>query len=130
MKIWYPVSCSDLKNVSVPDYIHRCNTSLPKLRQLLIRQMDRSKIMTYQDKLNNLQYVDRVTNVNLQAVMMQYVNSLSCHFDTTNCKCYFDIPHSIRAIGTRNSLNYIIRLIEYGNDDIPPMYWIRQSYDK
>ena len=130
MKIWYPISCSDLDNVNVPDYIHMCNVSLSKLRQVLIQHIDRSKIVLYQTKLSKLPYINKLTNLNLYSIMMQYINSLSCHFDTTNNKCYFAVPHGTRAIGTANTLNFIVRLIEYGNDSIPPMYWIRRSYTK
>ena len=56
------------------------------------------------------------------------MSSLQCSYDLTTSKCYFYVPDNIRCIGTTNQLNYVIRLIEYGTDQIPPMNWIRHSY--
>ena len=58
------------------------------------------------------------------------MNNLNCFYNANQGKCYYSVSDSIKCIGTNNNLNYLIRLCEYGNDIVPPLNWIRHSYNK
>ena len=62
------------------------------------------------------------------SIVNQYINSLTCYYDTSAEKCYYTISDLIKINGTNMSLSKLIQIIEFGDKGIPPMNWIRHSY--
>ena len=130
MRIWCPVKRFEKENI--PQFINRCNTYLSQFRMILqsninIPSMKRiEKILKERDFLL---FVNKERFSILQT-LNQYISSLNCYYDESENKCYFDIAGITRCINTKNSLQFVIRLIEFGNDIVPPTNWIRHSYVK
>ena len=66
--------------------------------------------------------------ISVERICDQYINQLRCTYDVTSGYCYYYIPNTIRCVGTNSCLLDVIRLIEYGNNYVPPMNWVRHSY--
>jgi hypothetical protein len=67
-------------------------------------------------------------DINIMAIINLYINRLYCYYDYYECQCYYKVSDLIRCPNTKNSLNKVIRIIEYGTLDIQPLFWLRKSY--
>ena len=128
MKIWYPLNFAESKCKTVPDYLLKCQLGLYTFRLCLRHNLNNLKWTALTDKLKEVETINFTKDIKAITIANQYMSSLQCSYDLTTSKCYFYVPDNIRCIGTTNQLNYVIRLIEYGTDQIPPMNWIRHSY--
>jgi hypothetical protein len=131
MRIWYPLEKSSGEDVS--SYIAKCRLSISILNICINNCINRpslKRIETIIKGKNLLDFIRNKESFSIFAVINQFENTLHCYYDTATNRCFFDTPRLIKAINTRNSLDYVIRLIEFGNQDIPPTNLIRHSYMK
>lgn len=127
MKIWMPVNQEQSKKPNIESYVFSCNLYLYRLRSILFAHMIKTKWKIFEQKLNESDSDELKSLKNVESIPLQYMNSLKCFLDRDLAKCYFAVPEKIRCNGSSLSLDKVVRLAEYGNDDIPPMNWIRHS---
>lgn len=131
MKIWYPISFEQSKNNNINLYNAMCLFDLYRFKNILKNNLSlvNTKLPGIQIRLNEcpLVKVNNEITFNINAILNRYINSLTCKCDNSS-RCYYYVPDIVRCPGAENSLNFVIRLIEYGNDTIPPLNWIRHSY--
>lgn len=129
MKLWVPITSNQFKYTN--EYINYCNVKLQELKILLKTRLDNNKLSTRKNSLlesNSIIWLPNTINFNLNSITDTYIKRLYCSLDRANNHCYYTIPIGIRCPGTKTSLDTVIRLIEFGNDIIPPMNWIRHTY--
>jgi hypothetical protein len=128
MKIWYPQTLDESKCKNVPDYLFKCQASVYLFKLCLRRNINNLKWNILNDKLKKIESINFVRDIKAISIANQYISSLQCSYDYHSTRCYFYVPDNVRCIGTTTPLNYVIRIIEYGSDEIPAMNWIRHSY--
>lgn len=132
MKIWYPINLEQSKKDNVSLYTTMCYLNMCRfkgiLRDTLYTLNTRLPSMEKRLKESELLTIDNEMKFSIKKILNQYINSLTCKFDNGSARCYYYIPDMIKCYDTRQSLNFVIRLIEYGNETIPPLNWIRHSY--
>lgn len=129
MRILYPVSFNESNYSTIEEYITKCNFDLVLLKSILRQNINKSRwnALNYRlHKCNQIKF--NRSNKSIISNALQYINGLQCYFDSNLNRCYYQVSDLIRGFGTLTSLNFIIRVIEYGILDIPPMNWIRHSY--
>jgi hypothetical protein len=92
-----------------------------------IPQLKRIENILKNKKILEFTNIDKFS---ITKVINQYLNSLMCSYDYKDNQCYFDVPKICKCIDTTNDLSFVIRLIEFGNNNIPPTNLIRNSYFK
>lgn len=132
MKIWYPISFEDSGEDQLYLYIAKCSLSTVLLKSILRSNINSPRWGMLTDKLKkssiiNVQNKDRFNAVQIPN---QYISYLTCSYDYTECKCYYAVADNVRCTFTTTPLNDVVKLVEFGNDSIPPMNWIRHSYAK
>lgn len=132
MKLWYPYKYDSEEYSSIELYILKCSTSITLLRSCLLQSVNKTRIASMQGRIDNcsaIHYTDN-TKFSLQSILNLYISSLQCKYDSSSLTCYFAISDIIKCPHTMDSLNYIIRLVEYGNDEIPPLHWLNDGYNR
>ena len=132
MKIWYPIQYEPDDYTGVQDYIQQCTVDGNVLKAILKNGMNNTRFTALQSKLDKCEAIHYTTEQRRSPITIanMYINSLQCFYDFGSYMCYYAVPDIVRCPNTTDSLNYVIRLIEYGNDEIPPMNWIRHSYEQ
>ena len=125
MKIWYPISLDTDNKQTKQDYIRQCLIDLYVFKQLLKKTMNYTRINSAQNKLKESTIIHTTEHFKLQEAMLKFVDCLSCHYDDDLCRCYYSVSDLVMCPRCEEKLNYVIRLVEFGNDSIPPMNWIR-----
>lgn len=118
-------------NESINDYYNKCNLWLIVFKQCLFNNINKSKLTHRNNLLTQvpcIDWVDNVTECSVITFINLYINKLSCYYDYFECCCYYKVPENIRCPGTKNSLNKIIRILEYGTLELPPLFWARKSF--
>lgn len=128
MKIWYPQTLDKSKCKGIPSYLLKCQADLFLLRLCLRHNINNLRWNDLNNRLKNCKSINFVKDIKAITIANQFISCLQCSYDNSSCKCYYYVPENIKCIGTTNTLNYVIRLIEFGNDEIPTMNWIRHSY--
>lgn len=132
MRLKYPKNFEESESNNITEYIRLCQIDMYRFKGILKQNINITRWKTLQHTFqdNNIVESTFVRKVNVFNIANQFINELCCSFDRINSYCYYYVPDTIRCVGTNTSLNKVIRLIEYGNDKIPPMNWIRHSYMK
>jgi len=130
MKIWYPKQYSQGDYENVQEYISKCQLDLFVLKDILNKNINLSRWNAINERLVQSQQLHIIDGRQVEAIEIakRYVYALTCYYDTAITKCYYDVPALLKCPNTVDSLRRIIRYIEFGFDDIPPMNWIRHSY--
>ena len=130
MKIWYPIQYDESKNGSTIMYIATCQVNLKIFKNILFRNILTTKWSALTDTLCETGIINNTFTRRFKAIQIaqQYVNNLRCYYDANLAKCYYMVPDSIKCVGTDLQLNKVIKLIEYGDKNVPPINWIRHSY--
>lgn len=130
MKLWYPEKFDSDKEANNSMYIWKCCLMLMSFKMILRNNINKSRWLSLDSRLKDLGVIqkDTIRNYSALDIANQYINNLSCHYDALQQQCYYSVSDLIKAVGTNYSLNNIIRLVEYGNKDIPPMNWLRHSF--
>lgn len=131
IKIWYPVKKSEDTNINA--YMIGCYMQLLAFKNILRSNINVSKWKALEPKLinNNLVRINKTTKLNILNIPNTYVNCLKCFFDPNLQRCYYAVSEFTKCPYSESiSLNFIIKLVEYGNESIPPLNWIRHSYSK
>ena len=119
-------------NEKVSSYISKCNMWLIVFKQILRQNINRQKLEVRKDilfKLPCLKWtVNSADDINMITIINLYINRLYCYYDYYECQCYYKVSDLIKCPNTKNSLNKVIRIIEYGTLDIQPLFWLRKSY--
>jgi hypothetical protein len=133
LQVRYPLNMAE-SDRDKQSYIRLCLLDLATFKIILRQYMNIPRLIALQgtfDKSKVLKTTFLRTNTKHTVLIAdQFINELRCRFDEQSGYCYYYIPRTIRCIGTNISLLYIIKLIEYGNDVIPPFGWISHSYLK
>ena len=132
MKIWYPIEYDVAKHHSVFGYVSMCRIDTALLQSILRNKINKTRWISYDTRLSSCKAIHKTAEnavINSLDLANRYINSLQCYYDIGKGCCYYSIPLMIRCPNTIDSLDYVIRLIEYGNDEIPPMHWIRDSVE-
>lgn len=132
MKIWYPINFAQSKEKDVSFYNTSCCLSLYRFKGILKNDLYRlnTRLPSMENRLKQCEAMN-VTNefrFNLKKILNYYIGCLTCKYDISSARCYYYVPDTVRCPDTSNSLNFVIRLVEYGNDTVPPLNWIRHSY--
>ena len=132
MKIWYPKRYDNSKTDNVNDYKRECGLGLQAFKAILRNNINSPRWGLLKQKLLTSKYimVNNQNAFNPVSIPNQYIAYLQCYYDYAENRCYYEVPDTVRCVGTTTSLNDVVKLIEYGNDTIPPMNWIRYSYLK
>ena len=130
MKIWYPIKFGEFESDNIQLYTMKCQTDLSSFRIFLRSNFNNLRWKLVPEKLKKVSNIQLLRDIKPNDIAIQYINSLQCRYDTSSGCCYYYVPDLVRCNGTTQSLNFVIRLIEYGNDDVTPMNWIRHSYIK
>lgn len=130
LRIRYPKNFSESKEYDVQSYIRTCNIDIYKLKGILKNNINKPKCNVVREKLlkHNILNTTFTKTISVDRICDQYINQLRCTYDVTSGYCYYYIPNTIRCVGTNSCLLDVIRLIEYGNNYVPPMNWVRHSY--
>ena len=128
MRIWYPKTSDSSK--SKRSYIFRCNVKLEVFKRILRKNMNIPKLDVRRDYLLNCELIEWTNTFNMSVVQIvnTYINKLYCVYDANELKCYYTIPKGTKCPFSNTELDYVIRLLEYGNNELPPLNWIRHSY--
>ena len=128
MKIWYPIECKEPESRQI--YISRCQSDLNELRKILRYNINKDKVMAIQHDITESTLFTINKDFSVKQTMELFVASLVCKYDTASSKCYYTVSDLVHCRGTNKSLNFMIRLFEFGNTIIPQLNWIRHSYVK
>jgi hypothetical protein len=130
LRLWFPKNFEESKKENINDYITECTIAINPLKMILRNNINISRWNLLTTKLINSEIVDVQNSYKFLArrIPLQYIDRLLVAYDTTTSKCYYYVPDMVRCQYTTNSLNDVVRLIEYGNNTIPPMHWLRDSY--
>lgn len=130
LKLWFPKNFEESKKENINDYITQCTIAINPLKTILRNNINISRWNLLTTKLIDSEIVDVENSYKFLArrIPLQYIDRLLVAYDTATSKCYYYVPDMVRCQYTTNSLNDIVRLIEYGNNRIPPMHWLRDSY--
>jgi hypothetical protein len=127
----YIIPIEKENNETVSEYYNKCSIMLISFRQILRNHINVGKLDARKQLLlsqPNIIWKVNDLNFNILLIINQYINSLQCFYDKRENKCYYSVPNIVRCIYTNTSLNTVIRTLEYGGGDMPPLYWIRPSY--
>lgn len=129
MKIWFPVSLSESGRESPTDYFLSCCLYLSRFKTILRSNILIVKWQVLDEKLKESDLLEDATEkFKATNIPNQFINNLNCGYDGYTEKCYYYVSNLVKCFGTSNNLNKLIDLCEFGNDDIPPINWIRHSY--
>ena len=132
LKLWFPKTMEESKQQTVPQYIAYCNIAMYSLKNILQANINTSRWNILTPKLveSNLVQIDNPLKFNARQIPNQFIVRLCCVYEPNLSKCYFCVPDTVKCRYTSNTLNQVIELVEFGNDVIPPMNWVRYSYQK
>lgn len=128
MKLWYPVACKNKSDVQV--YISICHAKLADFKRILRQNINKDKVKAIQAKIQESTVVTVTDSFSVAKTLETFINSLTCNYDTASRKCYYTVSDLIQCRGTNRSLNFMIKLFEFGNGVIAPLVWLRHSYNK
>lgn len=130
MNIWFPRTLRDGEDLST--YCSSCTLALSTFNMIVRNNMNMPSLKRVERilKEKNMLDFENKERFSIQSVVNQFLGCLVCKYDDNRKTCYYTIPKITRCINTHNELQFVIRLIEYGNDKIPPMNLIRKSYTK
>ena len=128
MTIWYPQKLQNNEDISL--YFTKCSFSVGMFQMALRNNINLpclKRIEQIMKKYDILDFTNK-ENFSINNVLNQYIGSLICKYDEQSTQCYYTISKITKCVNTTNNLDFVIRLIEFGNDKIPPTAWIRKSY--
>ena len=127
----YIIPIEKENNETVSEYYNKCSIMLISFRQILRNHINVSKLDARKQLLllqPNIIWKINDLNFNILLIINQYINSLQCFYNKRENKCYYSVPNTVRCVYTNTSLNTVIRTLEYGGGDMPPLYWTRPSF--
>jgi hypothetical protein len=132
IRLKYPKNFEESECQTFDEYTRLCQINLYRFKGILKQNINitRWKVLQKTFEENNILEGTFIRKINVLSIAYQFINELKCSFNKPDSCCYYYTPDTIRCTGTNMSLNKTIRLIEYGNDKVPPMNWIRHSYLK
>lgn len=130
MIIWFPKEIEKDEDLSL--YIMKCNLHMATLKMYIRNNMNMPSLKRIENILKEKEMLDFTNKekFSVMSVINQFLGALSCVYSDKDKKCYYTISAMVKCINTNNDLDFVIRLIEYGNDKIPPTNLIRHSYKK
>lgn len=130
MRVWYPKVFTSSEYEDLNNYKWKCMTDLYVFKGILQKNMNLSKLKTVSLALTNCEKVKLLDNENLDAAQIcrLFISYLSFRYDNNLTKGFYTVSELVKCPHTRNSIPYIIKLMEYGFDDVSPLNWIRHSY--
>lgn len=129
MKIWYPVSFEESQAKTLQQYVYQCVVDLALFKTMLSRNIPQTKLKSMTARIiKSTDITSKDTTFSVQKVLNRYLSSLQCKYDAGCGRCCYYISDLMKCPDSDKSLNYVVRLLEYGNDKIPPMFWIRRTY--
>ena len=130
MNFMAPIKKETSEDIDV--YISKCKLQLLMFKQELRNNINKPKLNVQKQKLFKLPcitwLINNPDNINMLQITSLYINSLYCYYDYHECRCYYKVSELIKCPNARNSLNQIIRIMEYGSIDAKPLFWLRKSY--
>lgn len=132
IRLWFPKNFEESKKEDINSYIAECTLYLVSIKTILQNSINISKWNLLTPKLidSKIILVQNPYKFLARRIPFQYVNNLTVSFDKNNSRCYYYVSDMVKCQYTANSLNEVVQLVEYGNDVIPPINWIRSSYIK
>lgn len=130
MRIWYPEVFSSKKYETLDNYKNKCQLDLYVFRGILQNNINLSKIKPFSDALMNCERIKRSDEKPLDAnqICQLFINYLNFRYDERLLKGYYTVSELLKAPHTWNSVPYVVKLMEFGFDDLSPLNWIRHSY--
>ncbi len=131
MKLWFPISGDDFNYTN--EYINYCESRLSEFKILLRNKLNVSKLNSRKDGLlnsKNIRWLPTTINFKLTSITDMYIRRLHCELDKNSNRCYYTVHNGVKCPGTETSLNTVIKIIEFGNELVPPMNWIRHTYQE
>lgn len=118
-------------NESVNEYINKCSLWLLSFKRYLRKYINPNKLECRKRLLfqqPNIKWIINSPNYDIVSILNLYISKLQCFYDNFEGRCYYMVPHTIRCPYTASTLNNVIRTLEYGGGNMPPLYWIRPSF--
>lgn len=129
MKFIVPVKKEE--NEDTTAYYNKCNLWLMVFKRNLKNSINQSKIISKKEALLNIPCINWTINnadYNIISILDKYINNLYCYYDYYECQCYYKVPENIRCPYTKDALNKVVRILEYGALDLQPLFWLRSTY--
>lgn len=132
LKLWFPMNFEESKKEQINDYIVQCTFATYSLQTILRNNINISRWNLLTPKLidSTVIQVENPYKFMARRIPIQYVERLTVAYDKNNSRCYYYVPDTVKCQYTANTLNDVVQLVEYGNDTIPPMNWLRYSHKK
>lgn len=131
MKFIFPIKKKD--NESTKLYISKCRMYLTIFKQILQGKIQNNKLVCRKEDLfnePNIHWRIDKAEYNINLIINTFINQLQCYYDSYDNVCYYMLPNNIRCPYTTTNLNKVIRTLEYGGQNMPPLAWIRPSYQQ
>ena len=131
MKFIVPIKKED--NEDTTAYYGKCNLWLMVFKRNLKNSINQSKIISKKEALLNVPCINWTidnTDYNIISILDKYINNLYCYYDYYECCCYYKVPENIRCPYTKDTLNKVVRILEYGALDLQPLFWLRSTYTR
>lgn len=121
----------DYKSKAV--YIKLCKMDLVKFKNTVRSDFNIGKINKRDEYINSTNLIEWFNpSVKCSAIdiINTYINNLTCHFDDLSGKCYYSVNDYTRCPKSNTSIDLIMRVLEYGNDSVTPLYLLRKAFKK
>lgn len=129
MKFIVPIKRKETEPIN--SYVIKCNMWLISFKQILRRNIKKDKLLCRVSMLYkqpNIQWVIPNADYNIFSIVELYINRLQCFYDSFEGCCYYTVSNLVRCPYTTTLLNVVIRTLEYGTPNMPPLFWLRPSF--
>lgn len=132
LKIWYPQQYNPSKFDDLEHYKSKCQLDLYVLRDILSKNMPISLMKHADSTINTSNLIHKTDNDDIETLSIanSFISNLRCSFSDNMSRSFYYVPKYVRCSHTSDSLDYVVRLLEFGFDNIAPICWIRHSYLK
>lgn len=130
MKIWFPRKKKNEETELI--YKSHCKLTMSLFKMCLNNTINVPSLKRTENIIRSKELLDFVNkdNFSVLTALKQFNSYLMCMYDSEEQRCYYTVPNIVRCNNTNNSLEFVIKLLEYGNNYVPPMNIIRHSYLK
>lgn len=131
--IRFQININDIKAEDNSLFYKFCNNKLNEFKTKLAKNVNMTKFNLRYNYLvdNHILEFNSVILVNPIAIVNNLIQSFTLYKSINangNMCISFNIPDSKYILNSNMTLEYFIRFIEYGNEEIPPYKWISHTW--
>lgn len=102
---------------------------LKVFRRMLIEHIPVLKLNRTERGLINTPIIQFTEDLSLRKICILFANSLKFTVMEETGVCGYKLDPYIKCPYTNRSFDFVIRLIENGNNSVPPMHWITPTFN-